>query len=291
MMDLSKYNIIVDDNNNRIIGSGTLTGKEIVFTDAVHDNICFIEDDARLENSRIVFNGSNGLVFIRGGRSKFYGNITINNNCSFVFGRNNYINGPLNVIVSEQTAVVIGDECALSFGIWLRTADPHLIYDGTSHRRINISKNIVVGDHVWIGQNALLLKGSYIGSGTIIGANSVVSGKKTESNASYGGNPVRLIKPGIFWDAACVHTWIDEQTTDSMDFPQKKWKYKHNEDSFTFEEIQEMFSKDKLSEERLLAAYDIYVEKYNKNRFSALTSVTTNPNIPTRIKRKLKKLF
>ena len=35
---------------------------------------------------------------------------------------------------------------------------------------------VVIGDNVWIGANAVILKGTYIGSNTVIGAGTVVSG-------------------------------------------------------------------------------------------------------------------
>lgn len=51
----------------------------------------------------------------------------------------------------------------------------------------------VIGNDVWIGQNALILPGVNIGDGAIIGAGSVV-GSDVEPYAVVAGNPARLIR-------------------------------------------------------------------------------------------------
>lgn len=134
----------------------------------------------------------------------------INNNCSLVVGRDVYFNGPCAIIVSEECTVSIGDSCLVSSSVRMRTADPHLIYDMETERRVNPSKHIIVGDHVWIGQGAYLLKGTFMGSGSIIGAMGVVAGKRIASNTVWGGNPAKFIRKGIFWEGSSVHSWTEE---------------------------------------------------------------------------------
>lgn len=51
----------------------------------------------------------------------------------------------------------------------------------------------VVGNDVWIGQNAVILPGVHIGDGAIIGANSVV-GSDVEAYTIVAGNPAKLLK-------------------------------------------------------------------------------------------------
>lgn len=52
----------------------------------------------------------------------------------------------------------------------------------------------VIGNDVWIGQNAVILPGIHIGDGAIIGTSSVVS-KDIPPYWIAAGNPVRLIRP------------------------------------------------------------------------------------------------
>ena len=51
----------------------------------------------------------------------------------------------------------------------------------------------VIGNDVWIGQNAVILPGVHIGDGAIIGANSVV-GSNVEPYTLVAGNPARVIR-------------------------------------------------------------------------------------------------
>lgn len=80
----------------------------------------------------------------------------------------------------------------------MRNSDAHLIYSCSSGRRINPTQSIYVGEHVWMGQDVRLLKGTQIDSGSIIGAASVVAGKKIMHNSSWSANPSRQIGEGVF---------------------------------------------------------------------------------------------
>ena len=51
----------------------------------------------------------------------------------------------------------------------------------------------VIGNDVWIGQNAVILPGVHIGDGAIIGANSVV-GSDIDSYTIVVGNPARVLR-------------------------------------------------------------------------------------------------
>ncbi len=51
----------------------------------------------------------------------------------------------------------------------------------------------VIGNDVWIGENALILPGVHIGNGAIIGANSVV-GRNVEAYTIVAGNPAKEIR-------------------------------------------------------------------------------------------------
>ena len=51
----------------------------------------------------------------------------------------------------------------------------------------------VIGNDVWIGQNATIMPGIHIGDGAIIGANSTVAGE-VQPYTIVAGNPARLIR-------------------------------------------------------------------------------------------------
>ena len=199
MQDNSFFGELPSMENSSIIVNGT-------------GNCLYFEEGVKLVSSRIALEGNNGLVMLGKNSHVYRMDVSINSNCSAVFGRDIYFNSTCHIIVSEGCSVIVGDDCLVSFGVWVRTADPHLIYDCDTHKRINASKNVVIGDHVWIGQNALILKGSVLGSGSIIGAMSLISGKAIPSNTIWGGNPAKLIKSNVFWEGSCVHKWTPKKT-------------------------------------------------------------------------------
>lgn len=60
-------------------------------------------------------------------------------------------------------------------------------------RDLPLKGDTVIGNDVWIGQNATILPGVYIGNGAIIGAESVVS-KDVEAYTIVAGNPAKFIR-------------------------------------------------------------------------------------------------
>lgn len=173
-------------------------------------NVLYCEPGVKLSGT-IRFPGNDALVVLCKSRHVYRLDITVHNGCLFYSGRDSYYNGALHAICSEGCHIVLGDDCLYSFGIWIRTADPHLVYDATTKSRLNPSKDVLVGDHVWIGQDAMLLKGTHIGSGSILGGRAVTSGELC-SNASWAGVPARCLREDIFWDGASVHAWTHDQT-------------------------------------------------------------------------------
>ena len=82
---------------------------------------------------------------------------------------------------------MIAPECCF------RSADPHIIYDINTKKRINQSKSIFIGDHVWIGANAVILAGKSIGSHSVVAAGAVVT-KDVPDYAVVVGVPSKIIK-------------------------------------------------------------------------------------------------
>ena len=58
---------------------------------------------------------------------------------------------------------------------------------------LRLKGDTVIGNDVWIGQNAVILPGVHIADGAIIGANSVV-GSNVEPYTIVAGNPARAIR-------------------------------------------------------------------------------------------------
>ncbi len=254
-------------NNNQFIGELPTMEKSVIKFHG-SNNILVCEKNVKLVNSTIIFNANDSIVYLCQNKNDYKLNIAIYNHSALYIGKDNYINGTLNIVLSERKHVFIGDNGLISFGIWIRTADPHLIYSVDTKKRINPSKSVFIGDHVWLGQGVTILKGAKIHSGSIAGAISVIPGKELQSNCSYVGNPVRKAAEEIFWDGSCVNVWTEEKTKSMETYESDKFIFKFDEDEYvSFDEIDEKLSSSKTSFEM----YN-YLKQINcntdKNRFA-----------------------
>lgn len=229
-------------------------------------NRLIIERGAKFKNAAVNFNGNNSLVII--GKSNRHATMSISawSNNTFFLGRNYSFNGLAKFILSEEKNLFIGHDNMFSSGVVIRLADPHLIYDATTQKRINPTKSVYLGDHIWVGQDVMVLKGVQVGTGSILGAKSLVT-KSLPSNVSAAGSPARLVGRNVFWARPSVHSYTERETVQSQEFPDERFIYS-SEGS-----IAEPFTK---IEQQLHAVTSLgektnillpYLEVCNKNRF------------------------
>lgn len=98
------------------------------------------------------------------------------------------------VQVTAGDVVEIGNGCAIGRDVVLRSYDGHTVVDENYH----VCKPIKIGNHVWIGQGANILKGVSVGEGAIIAANAVVT-KDVQKQYAVAGNPAKVIKENVLW--------------------------------------------------------------------------------------------
>lgn len=92
-------------------------------------------------------------------------------------------------------SITIGDDVAISENVVIRDSDNHkLIQDGYQS-----TQPIVIGNHVWIGMNSVILKGVTIGDGAVIAAGSVVT-KDVPPASLVAGVPAKIKKKNIAWE-------------------------------------------------------------------------------------------
>ena len=205
----------LDDKGNKIVGDlPKIIDSNINFSG--ENNILYCDKNVCLNKSELNFSGRNSLIYLGIGEHKV--NISLWNDSVCHCGRFIYYNDTLKILLSEHKHCFIGDSCIISSDVFIRNSDPHLIYSCDDGNRINPTKSVYIGDHVWLGQNVNILKGTQIDSGSIIGASSVVAGKIIPHNSIWAGSPTRQIKNGVFWDKTCVHGFTEEMTEFSMNY-------------------------------------------------------------------------
>ena len=226
---------IVDEKNNKIIGNVNLDNSKVKFIGS--NNVLYINDEITLVNSSIEFRGDNSLVYLCKTSEKITVDIKLYNNSTIYFGKNIWINKGVKIVISEQTNLFIGKNCMIAPECCFRSADPHIIYDINTKKRINQSKSIFIGDHVWIGQGIMVLKNAMVGSGAVIGAKSLITNKRYNSNTIYGGSPAKKIKEGIFFIHDDCHRFLDEDIEKYEYNDTDKYIYNRDGTTTEFEDI------------------------------------------------------
>ncbi|CAN5565441.1 hypothetical protein BH11PLA2_BH11PLA2_05060 [soil metagenome] len=94
-------------------------------------------------------------------------------------------------------SIRIGKHCLLATGVLIYDLDGHPL-DADARRRGESSPAaeilpVVIGDDVWIGSGAVILKGVTIGDRAVIAARSVVT-KDVAADSVVAGNPARVIR-------------------------------------------------------------------------------------------------
>ena len=102
-----------------------------------------------------------------------------------------------NTVIVATKRVVIGNNVMIGGGVTIVDSDFHSMDSsdwGTWNDQQNMkSEEVIIGDNVFIGMEALILKGVHIGEGAIIGARTVVT-KDVPDHSIVAGNPCRIIK-------------------------------------------------------------------------------------------------
>ena len=136
------------------------------------------------ENSRLKINGPFDIY--SGAR------IYINEGSTLSLG-SGYINHNLNLSCFED--ITIGDGVVISENVTIRDSDNHTIAGSDQPQTAPVH----IGNHVWIGMNATILKGVKIGDGAVIAAGAVVT-KDVPANSLVGGVPAKELKSQVVWE-------------------------------------------------------------------------------------------
>lgn len=122
--------------------------------------------------------------------------ISVNPNAVLNLGQGFNITAKSTLLVEKE--ISFGKGCLLSWDILVMDTDFHPIYSAKGNL-LNPASAVRVGDNVWIGCQALILKGSMIPSGSVIGARAKVSGFLATENTVYAGEPLKEVRNDIRW--------------------------------------------------------------------------------------------
>lgn len=116
-----------------------------------------------------------------------------------VIGTGNYFTWHTRLFLHEPGTIEIGSRCGIASDTLFTVSDMHPIFDRASGARINPPGDVIVEDDVFIGQEAVLLKGAHVGRGTVIGLRAVVTGS-IPAHCIAAGIPARVVRENIVWE-------------------------------------------------------------------------------------------
>lgn len=126
-----------------------------------------------------VFYGGDIVVFANGLLT--VGNSYINSNCKIRCG----------------SKITIGDDCAISHNVTIMDSDFHVLIRGGKEQPRH-GTGTEIGNHVWIGTRATVLKNVHIGDGAVVAAGSVVT-RDVPARALVAGNPAVVVEEDVDW--------------------------------------------------------------------------------------------
>ena len=158
---------------------------------------------------------SNGIPYImiaRGGKCTVGRNFSMHNanynpigrqqRCILIVDKNASLKIGKNVGISG-TAIITHKK--ITIGYYVKIGGNVCIYDTDFHSlnpeirktrndsENKVSKEVFIGENVFIGAHSTILKGVHIGENSIVGAGSVIT-KSIPANEVWAGNPARFIK-------------------------------------------------------------------------------------------------
>jgi acetyltransferase-like isoleucine patch superfamily enzyme len=129
----------------------------------------------------------NGHLIVRNTTNLNYNaTIEIHNGAEVDIG-SAYIN--TGAVILAAKSIKIGEDCLISRHVFIYDSDHHRILNENGEQA-NSAREVVIGNHVWIGLKCTVLRGADIGEGCMIAAGSVVGGR-IRPGLMAQGNPAR----------------------------------------------------------------------------------------------------
>lgn len=111
-------------------------------------------------------------------------------NAQCTIGDNCRING---TYIHAKKSISLGANTITAAGVNIIDSNGHQLLSPNRARILDEPEAIIIGENVWIGLNAIILKGSQIGDNSVVAAGSVVKGIFPK-NSLIQGNPAKLVK-------------------------------------------------------------------------------------------------
>ena len=205
-----------------------------------------VESVDSIEGFKITLNGDNNVLYLNPFKGKaniyisidgsdclfkFGKNNTVNNDIGINFwatatnkpqseiiiGDNNYFNGSNNSIIAPlNTKIEIGNDNLFAGSITFWGRNDHIIYDTKTKKRVNVDKDIIIGNSNWICQNTTFLPKGQIGNNCVVGYGSIINRRLIKDNTLIAGMPAKIRKKHINWSRSSDYDLKDFENNNNI---------------------------------------------------------------------------
>lgn len=200
MAPLTRLEAYEDEKGNRVEYTGDSDHAGTVsITFRGSGNVLRVGSRPRLGTLRAEFDCDNGEIEIGPGGGKLSLHVRVGQDSRIVIGKGATSTNPVQVFATEGATVTIGEDVMFASRNQVRADDGHPIFDIRTGKRVNPSRDITIGPHVWLAFGACVLSGAVIGEGSVVGMGTIVKGR-VPNNVIVVGAPARVVKRDIAWE-------------------------------------------------------------------------------------------
>lgn len=202
-------NLLLLGNANTVYGKNNIIkihkDYKVILDINGNNNFIQFKEGSYINNVKIFIRGDNHRIIIGKSIKIKKAEFWIEDyNCEIIIGDNTSIQSAHIAVTEPNKKINIGRDCMLSTDIEIRTGDSHSIFCNQTGKRINYGSDVIIKDHVWIGSNVSVLKGSLIEDNCIIGTRSVVTNRVIQNSIAVGV-PAKIIRHNVTWDRERVY--------------------------------------------------------------------------------------
>lgn len=178
--------IDIQGRKNKIVIKSAQNESKLKISINGNGNIIYIDNSIKIDRLRLAI-GTAGICKI--------------NNARIHIGKNFSCGASQILVYNDDSSIKIGDDNLWSWNIILRSGElPHLLFDYKTGKRLNKPGNVIIGDHVWIGQNVGIMSKAQIPHDCVVGAFSVVTHQFHKQHTLIAGNPAAIKKKNIHFE-------------------------------------------------------------------------------------------
>lgn len=162
-------------------------------------NKVYIGKDSIIYKSNLIISGANNVLII-GEKVRIGKNSTFRltgNNLTIKIGDRTTTNSCIE-FNAHNASIYVGDDCMFSNHVHIRTSDDHDILDKDTLRVLNPSKDVTIGNKVWLTPETIVMKGVTVGNGAILATRTIVT-HDVAPHTIVAGIPGRCTKTNIAW--------------------------------------------------------------------------------------------